>query len=776
MSAASAREPPDLRLAGAAAAAWAATALGELSAGAVLWCWLLCGIGVAAGAGLLAWRRPHRRAVAALVALTASAAVLAGGVALQRLAGRACSPVTAAAEAGAVVWIEGVAQTRAHPVGGSRDRVLVDVDVDAIERGGARAVADGSVVVLADAASWGEVLPGATVSVRGTAHRSDDGGAVLAFVVASDPGAPGPAPRWSTLAQRLRDGLQSAAAVAEPDIAGLLVAIVDGDSSGIGPIVVEDFRASGLAHLLAVSGANVAIVVAALLWLLRLLSTPFAAQVAGAAAGLLLFVLVAGPEPSVLRATAMGAVMLLALATGRPRSAIPALSAAVLVLVMWLPALAVSAGFTLSVLATAGIVLLGTRWTDHWARALPRPLAAALAVAASATVSTLPVVVLLRPTLGLGSVLANVLAAPAVPLATILGVAATAIAWLWLPAAQACCFLAGFPLRWIAFLARVFSEPGPLQIALPAGLAALAVVSGALVSLLLAVRLSRTRPRLRAAVAGTIVGALVLGVPARCAVSSWPPREWLVAACDVGQGDAVLARAGPGSAVLLDAGPDPALLDACLRELGVHRLSLVVLSHFHDDHVAGITGVLGRLPVDTLAVGTFDGAAAEVSIRALAGSEAVPVVEVTAGWRLEAGDVEVAVLGPARPILGTSSDPNNNSLIVRVTVDGVSMIVTGDAQSEEQAAMAGCGCLSADILKVAHHGSKNRDDAFTAATGARIALISVGEGNDYGHPAPSTLSALTDLGMSVRRTDREGTVVVVRAGGELRTMAHRSPR
>ena len=138
-----------------------------------------------------------------------------------------------------------------------------------------------------------------------------------------------------------------------------------------------------------------------------------------------------------------------------------------------------------------------------------------------------------------------------------------------------------------------------------------------------------------------------------------------------------------------------------------------------------------------------------------------------AGWTARVGDVEVAVVGPQRQIVGSTSDPNNNSLIARVEVSGVSMLITGDAQVEQEASMLNCACLRADVLKVPHHGSKNRDDGFFAATQASVALISVGRDNAYGHPAPSTVTELKRLGMAVRRTDREGTIILAVEDNEL---------
>lgn len=764
----------DGRLVPAGLLIWIVTALGELGWDAALRWSLVVLACTAVTAAALGWRSQRHRFAAWLTALSCLAGIAIALLSAARLQERTSSPVSAAATADAFVRLDGAVESRPRQVGDSPARVVVQIAVSRIEYGGRVRAVDGSVVVIGPADAWGSVLPGAGVHVVGTAHEPDRSSSVIAVVVASDGSSVGAAaPRWSVLAEVVRTRLHEAASVNDPDPAGLLVALVDGDTSGIGPIVQQEFRLSGLAHLLAVSGANVAIVVGAVLWVVRLCRAPFALQIACGAIGLLAFVLIAGPEPSVLRAAGMGIVMLVALASGRPRAAVPALATAVIVLTCWIPALSISVGFLLSVLATAGIVVLGAEWTRRWSERMPVVVAAPLAVAASAGLATLPVVVLLLPMLNLGSLLANIVAAPAVPAATVCGVLAALLAPFAMPLAQILCFVGGFFTRWIAQVAHLAAAPGPTQVPLPPGTGAFLIVLGILALVVLAAWISRRHPLARTSLAATAVGVLVLATPVRCAVDRWPPPDWLIAACDVGQGDAVLARAGPGAAILLDAGPDPALLDRCLRELRIDALPLVLLTHFHDDHVAGVSAALGRRDIGRMIIGSYDGGAVESSIRALAGAWSVPVVEAGAGARFTAGEAALEILGPTRPILGTSSDPNNNSLVVRVEVGGLLLLVTGDAQVELMAAMTPCGCLQADVLKVPHHGSKNRDDAFLAATGAALALVSVGADNDYGHPAPSTITELERLGMTVRRTDRDGLILVALDDGMIVTQERR---
>ncbi|MFV0534821.1 MAG: ComEC/Rec2 family competence protein [Cumulibacter sp.] len=757
----------DARLAPAAATIWTVTALGEFGASGVLTVCVVASIGLALLSAPAAKWTALRRGVAILLGCCALAGAGAASLAAQRVNERESSPLAAAAAADAFVTIDGTAQSRARLVGDHR--AVVEVHVRAVTYRSETLSTDLNVTVIGEAQTWQSALPGMSVQVRGRAHTPDGPSSEIALIIDSGQSTLAQrAPRWSVLAHHVRDGLQRAAAVNDPDSAGLLAALVHGDTSGISDVTTQEFRRSGLAHLLAVSGANVAIVTGAALWAARLLRAPFVLQVGAAAAALIAFVLITGSEPSVVRAAGMGVVMLIALGAGRPRAAVPALCSAIIVILLLMPELAVSIGFVLSVLATAGVVVIGGYWTEVLAEHMPRFVAAAFAVAAAAGIATLPVIVLLLPVVNTASILANIVAAPAVPVATICGVLAALCASFAMPVAELLCWVAGYCVRWIALVARIAADADPFEFPLPAGVAATLIVTAALLVVVGAAALARGRAWMRVALGAFLVGALVLSVPARLVIDSGPGSDWVFASCDVGQGDATLARVSEDSAVLFDAGADPAALDECLDEMEVSAVPLILLTHFHADHVAGIPAVLGRREVQKVVFGMFDGGSAETTVREFASTHRVPVEEVAVGWQQILGGVHLEVVAPSEPMIGTSSDPNNNSLVIRVSTRGVTMLVTGDLQEESEAELVDCGCLSVDVLKVPHHGSKNRDDEFFKRTRARIALISAGEGNDYGHPAPSTVDELRSLGMLVRRTDLHGTIVVVlTADGDL---------
>ena len=242
---------------------------------------------------------------------------------------------------------------------------------------------------------------------------------------------------------------------------GLLPGLVDGDTSQLPPDLADAFRTTGLTHIVAVSGANVAIVLGAVLVLARWCRAGLRTQAWVGAVAIIAFVIVARPQASVLRAAAMGLIAVLALATGRRRRALPALCAAVLFLIFIDPALSMSVGFALSVVATASLLVVAPPLRRRMARRLPGWLADALAVPTAATLACAPLIASISGRVSLSSIPANLLAEPAVAPATILGVLTACIAPLSTTAAQWVARAAGLPCSWLVFVARTFARvPG----------------------------------------------------------------------------------------------------------------------------------------------------------------------------------------------------------------------------------------------------------------------------------------------------------------------------
>lgn len=755
----------DLRLVPAALGSWAAAlvALGlGWGPGAVV-------VLLALGAVALAVRRRARRWAAGLLAAGACAAAV-GGVTSTAAWQVADHPVHAAAATGSAATLEVVltddpAPLRSSGLGGPR--VVVRAELVSAQTGGGRWVGEGQVVLLAPAEGWVGLLPGQRATASGSLAASSRGDLTVAVLrTRGPPRDVGPPPAVQVVAGDLRAGLRDAArAVLPEDPAGLLPGLVVGDTSGVGPDLADDFRTAGLTHLTAVSGSNVAFVLGAVLLLVRLARLGPRTAAVLAVGALVGFVVLARPSPSVLRAGAMGAVVLLALALGRQRSVLPALAATVVGLLLVDPGLATDAGFALSVLATGALVLLAPPLVAAMrARRIPPFVAEALAVPVAAHVVTAPVVAGLSGEVSVVAVLANLLVAPVVAPATVLGVVAALCAPWWTWGAHAAVWLAGPEVSWLVWVARRCAGVDGATVSWPGGVLGGLVLAGLVV--LGAVALRWRRVRLVALAAA--IGLLLVFVPTRVVPVGWPPTGWAMVACDVGQGDAlVLATGEPGRAVLVDAGPDAGPVDRCLARLGVRSLALVVLSHLHVDHVGGLAGALRGRSTGAVAVGPVrEPVATLAQVTGRARAAGAPVVGMEPGMVLRWPGLVLEVLGPVHPSVHVDGDDgsqvNDTSLVLRATTPLGRVLLPGDAERSSQDALLAAGVdLRAEVLKVPHHGSRSSLPPFLVAPGSRLALVSVGRGNSYGHPNPSIVGLLASTGALVRRTDESGDLALV---------------
>ena len=777
-------------------AAWG----GALAARPLGW-WLLPTVLALA---VLAWplvRAAARTTAAVLVVLAA-----VGAVATLRLEQVARSPVAGLAEQGAAVRVVGtVTSDPRRTAGRFGDLVLVRLDVREVSGRGTTYALAAPVLVLADD-DWAGVPLGATVTGSGgggrRAARGDPprgggprpppggggprrppgpggggGGAPHGGDLAAVLGARGPPEVvddpdvWWDAAAAVRGSIRESVAHRPGTQRALVPALVDGDDAAVEDTLAEDFRTTGLTHLLAVSGTNLTLVVGFLLVLARWCGVRGRSLYVVGALGIVGFVLLARTEPSVLRAAVMGAVALFAMGPdGRERGS-RALGVAVLALLLVRPDLAASAGFTLSVLATAGILLLAPGWRDALARWLPRWVAEAIAVPAAAQLACTPVVAAISGQVSLVAVAANLLVAPVIAPATVLGLGGGLVGLGWEPAGRLLGTLAGWCVAWLVMVATRGADLPSAALGWGTGAVALTLLTLVVATIALAGPLLLRR-RSTGLACCTL---LVAGVLVRLPTPGWPPDGWILVACDVGQGDALVLNAGPHAAVVVDAGPDPALVDACLDRLEIETVPLVVLTHFHADHVDGLPGVLdGRTvgAVETTRLLDPPVGVAEVG-DALAATGLVPVPAPYAATR-RVGQVSFQVLWPpadsptAGP--GDGSTANEASVVLLVEVRGVRLLLTGDVEPEGQAALArALPGLHVDVLKVPHHGSRYQDEDWLLSLGARVALVSVGADNDYGHPADETLAPLVAAGTRVLRTDRDGDLAVVERDGHLLT-------
>jgi competence protein ComEC len=748
----------DLRLVPLAAGVWAGTLLTRQLAWPVL---ALGAVGSAVLAAVLARGRRGARLTPVLLVLLAGLAVSTATGAV-RTGVHEHSPLRAlaAAERTALVTLELDEEPRLlAPTG--QPRIAVEVTVTRVDAGSVHRL-DAAAVLFGPAADWQGLPAGQLVRARVGITLPEDGGDAEALLSARGPpeNVATPGGVRQVAGELRRQFRESATRVLEPRAAGLVPGLVVGDTAGMDPQLTEDFRRAGLTHLTAVSGANVAIVLTAVLGPLRRRAVDRRVQAGVAVVALVAFVVLVGPDPSVLRAAAMGGVALLALASGRPRAAVPALAAAVSVLLLVQPALAAEAGFALSVAATAAIVLLAPGWSRRLRERGCRPVVAdALAVSAAAGLATAPILAGLFGTVSLVSLPANLLAVPAVAPVTVLALPAVLLGGVVPPLADGLVWLAGWPTRWLVWVAERCAALPDGVAAWPAGVTGAVLLGAVLVGGGCALwRFRRLRPLALAALCGLVVA----GWPVRQVLPVWPPPDTVLVACDVGQGDALVLPTAPGEGVLVDAGPEPGDVDRCLDGLGIDALPLVLLTHLDADHVGGLSGALTGRRVGE--VGT--GALAPTEDRAVAVHDLVrraggTSVALAAGERRTLGGLLLEVLAPDERRATAGDEPNDLSLVVRVTVGGLRVLLTGDLGADAEARLVRSGAdLRAEVLKVPHHGSADVDEGFLAATGARVALISVGADNSYGHPAPSLLTALTRAGMRVHRTDRDGDLAV----------------
>jgi competence protein ComEC len=752
---------PDLRLVPAAVATWTGVLVGVVAPPSGL---VAAGGGITAAAivvGRVGGSRPAR--LAASVALVCLLGGVVAGAA--RAATVRAGPVDELAGKRAEVRITGVVtndpQLRAAAAG-QAPYVIGRLRIEQVTGGGVTAAVRTPVLLLAASTEWTRLRPGQRVSASGRlapTERSADIAALLR--VGNPPRVHGPPGIAGRLTEPLRAGLRDAVDGLDDGPRGLVPALVVGDESLLPESVRADMRATGLSHLTAVSGTNVTILLVAVLGLARWMGVrSYGLPVLGGitVAG---FVLLARPEPSVLRAAVMGVIAVASLTASGRRRGPPALAAAVLALLLADPWLARDAGFALSVLATGAILVLSPAWRDAmpW---LPRPLAEALAVPLAAQVACAPIVVAITAQASLASLPANIMVAPVVAPATILGAAAAVVSPLSAYASGALGWLAGLPASWIVVVAEHGADLPGAVVAWPTG--AIGVLAAAATALGTAAMLPILLRHPRWAIPAALVLAAVILV--RPPSPGWPPSDWLVVACDVGQGDALALRVGPGTAVVVDAGPEPSFVDRCLDSLEIRQVPLLVLTHFHADHVVGLPGVIdGRRVGQVLVSPLEDPDEYAADVRKSLAATGIPVSQARAGDDLVVGEsVRLRVVWPRR-IITDGSPPNNASVVLDATVDGVRILLTGDIEPEAQRAILGAEPgLHADVLKVPHHGSAHQEPELLTNLGMRVALVSVGAGNTHGHPARETLDMFEEMAVRVVRTDVDGSVAVVDTG------------
>jgi len=565
--------------------------------------------------------------------------------------------------------------------------------------------------------------------------------------------------------------------------AALARGFVLGQDEQLDEATEEDFHRAGLSHLLAVSGQNVMLLALLATPLLAALGIPLRERLVWLLALIAIYVPLAGAGPSIQRAAVMGAAGLVATMAGRRSSRLYALVLALLVTLAVDPGIAGDVGWQLSFAAVAGIFALASPLRGAiesrlghgpWRRAL----AEGAAVTIAATLATAPLIAFHFGTLSTTTLLANLLALPAVAPAMWLGMLSAAASQVPGLPVEPINLLAAHLLAYIAQVAAWCGGPSWAEVEVRLGIRGLVVSYVALAAacvLVAAVRqgvltrlfplsakkgVSASRRWCLSASLAVLAAVLYLGPGA---VGGLPPGRdsparsfgLRIEVLDVGQGDAILLRPPRAPAILVDAGPPGEDLVGKLDAAGVESLAALVVTHDESDHSGGAVELLGRMPVGRVVYARLGR-----ELRAEAEAVGASPVRVGSGAVLRSGRLRLEVLWPPRELLAaplSGADPNTQSLVLLVRWRGFSMLLTGDAEAESVPIDPG----PVDVLKVAHHGS---EDAGLAAllerTRPRLAVISVGDDNSFGHPTPGVLETLASRGIRTLRTDRHGSVAI----------------
>ena len=562
--------------------------------------------------------------------------------------------------------------------------------------------------------------------------------------VVSDP------PWWLDWANGLRARFLTATTDLPGDGGDLLAGLAIGDTSPVSDDLSNAMKASSLTHLTAVSGANCAVVIGLVMLAGGALGVRRGIRIAASGAVLFGFVVLVTPEPSVLRAALMAAFVLLALASGRPMRGLPVLALAVIALLIADPWLARSFGFVLSVLATGGLLLIAAPLARRIGRWLPRWLALVIAVPLAAQLACQPVIIILNASIPTYGVVANMLAEPAAPVATVVGLAACVALVTVPPIGELLCAVAWLPSAWIAAIARFFASAPLAQLPWPEGLPGVVLALVATVVALLALRW-RWAALCLALVVVIYVGSLG-GL--RLGELLTRPADWQIAGCDVGQGDAVIVRSRD-QVMLIDTGPDPALLKNCLADLAINRIDILVLTHWDKDHVGGVNAVVGK--ADRVFVGPADGNSQRVIAELTAGG--ANVEQASEGLTGVLGALDWHVVWPPARLSGIEpGNPASVTMLVDCVSGCLSAVFLGDLGESAQNRLPRLGHV--DVVKVSHHGSADQSEALYRELGATVGIIGVGADNGYGHPTAHLLDILAETGTVAERTDLHGLILV----------------
>lgn len=724
------------------------------------------------GTALMSFVRIKRIATSAFVALFSVSFVAGIALGAMRVWPILDNPVRAASAVGSIVRVQAVvdgdavmrpdyvrirARLEQITIHGSRFELRVPATLTATTASGKRVVA--------------QLIPGQRIYVVGKLYPELPGRVSATGIRAvGDPQVISGAPLYQWLASSLRQGLHAALSGYWSDATQLVPGLTLGDISHVQPDLNSAMKSSGLSHLVAVSGTNVTLILSIVLALLRRRGASRVATIGSSLIVLAMFVIIVRPQPSVLRATTMGIIGLLAMYVGGRRTALPALFLAAITLLIIDPWLATSYGFALSVAATAGLVVWASKLIlvldDRIPRRVPTWFVEALAMTVAAQMAVLPLLISMGSDISLASIPANVIAAPLAGLVLLGGMAVALVAPI---APSLAHIIAGFPVlgaQIISLTARAGEQATFLRIPWPKGIVGMLC---AVVSVIALLRWSTQWRSFHVAQRNMVAmfsatAVVLLWAQPLSPLLNQPPRDWVMMSCDVGQGDATILNVAPHQAVVVDVGGDPKAIDRCLTQVGVTDIPLLVLTHFHADHVGGLEGALRNRQIGQVRVTELQDPliTTQFALDVLRANQLQWEV-VKFPQRLSVGSLSLSCLWPAREIRGQGSDANNASVAFIVEMYGMTALLAGDMEPPAQeAAIQNLAPMDFDVLKVPHHGSKYQSTDFAIWASPKFAVISSGKKNDYGHPAMSTIELYRSVGAEVLRTDQLGSIYVVK--------------
>lgn len=534
--------------------------------------------------------------------------------------------------------------------------------------------------------------------------------------------------------------------------AQLLPGLVVGDTSKQTTYLEDTLRESGLGHLTAVSGANVAIVLVAIGLLLERSRFTRSIQLVVLLCALGAYLVVVRPEPSVVRASVMAVVALAYWFLGLQKHGESLLLMSVMMLLFIDPWLALSWGFALSVAATFGLIVLpkvfGISPDDHW-------LKKAIGVALSAGVATFPVLVAMGSDPSFASILANVLAEVFVAPATILGLLAALvgvcavvpvagslfqtvamfIADCAIASAQVICWIGEFAIRsWLHI--PVISLTGCF----------LAVVSTLLWR-------ASTPKTLKVTSAVVAIAILMFSN-----VTSGHNDAWTLASCDVGQGDSTLIRTGQHSAALVDTGDQPEILRRCLQAFDVDSIDTLIITHMHQDHFGAFEVLKSFNPKKVIIPSAY----VTHEVRGELQQVFPEMIVATAGYQeaSQYGTWKIVLVGSEGGDSGTAI--NNSGIVIFVSSSGVNSLLLADVEIEVQAQLVKSSQhWNLHVVKIAHHGSRYQHPELASAMSAQFGWVSVGVNNSYGHPHPEMIALYRSVGTRLYSTALCGHMYLV---------------